>query len=391
MAKKDPEISAKQAEEMREYLSVEYWLQDLNPTGHRHLLRSMVRFTRFTGKNPDEILEWARKADSHEIQDMINQASKTVTSPIALKSDMRSFLRHNGVNNLPKTRLKYVPKQFHRGYKREEIKKLIGFLRNRYHKLYAYMVVETGLRAQMVLDIQYKHIKEDWEAQPRPDCIAVKFPTDYYSRSKAAGFCFLGPHSIELLKEIIERDRLKLKPEDHIIAIQYQGIYAALNRAKAAAGLPRELQPIHGFRKWFDRAVTDTDIPHEYKDLLKGRFTETVAKHYTDRGWEDVLRPMYRKVLPLLDPDVTPNPELDKELRDWKDEKSQLLKKFEQEKEDMARKVLKFMDENKKVLEASQRLGPYLEMMEKANLSPEELKEFFTLARDKARKGKGKT
>src|SRR5207245_888918 len=98
---------------------------------------------------------------------------------------------------------------------REEVRKLIGFLDNNHHKLFAYIAVESGLRAQMILDIRYRHIREDYEKVPTVIPTAIRFEPEYYNRTKSAGFTFLGERSVALLKEYLGGKTPK--PDDRLI------------------------------------------------------------------------------------------------------------------------------------------------------------------------------
>jgi len=117
---------------------------------------------------------------------------------------MRSFLRHNGLNSLPKANLAYTLQEWHRAYKAEEGRKLLSYLDGPFHKLYVYKAVESGLGAQKILDIKYRHIKEDLEAGLEE--VAVRFEPSEYSK-KSAGFTFLGKRSVGLVRELIAKGR----------------------------------------------------------------------------------------------------------------------------------------------------------------------------------------
>ena len=55
---------------------------------------------------------------------------------------LRSVLHHNGYNSLPKTDLQYFSRTWHRGYKREEIQRLLAQLRKKHQKLFVLMAAE---------------------------------------------------------------------------------------------------------------------------------------------------------------------------------------------------------------------------------------------------------
>src|SRR6266566_9284116 len=85
---------------------------------------------------------------------------------------LRSFLHHNGYNSLPKTDLQYVSQAWHRGYKREEIQRLLFQIRKRHHRLFVLMAAESGLRSHVIMELAYRHVMEDLENGTRP--VAIK-------------------------------------------------------------------------------------------------------------------------------------------------------------------------------------------------------------------------
>ncbi len=103
--------------------------------------------------------------ESVEVQDLIDKTSLEFKPAIQFcyRVALRSFLSHNGYNSLPKTDLQYVSQQWHRGYKRDEIKKLLGYLRQKVHKLFVVMAAESGLRSHVLMELRYSHIAEDLE------------------------------------------------------------------------------------------------------------------------------------------------------------------------------------------------------------------------------------
>ncbi len=105
--------------------------------------------------------------DPVEVKDVIEKVAESIpfgSSRFNFEIGMRSFLRTNGFNNLPKANLGYTLKQWHRGYKREEIRNLLVFLDNTLHKLYVHTALESGLRSKTIRAIRYEHIKENYEA-----------------------------------------------------------------------------------------------------------------------------------------------------------------------------------------------------------------------------------
>lgn len=94
-----------------------------------------------------------------EVQDLIDRTSlefKPATQ-FCYRVALRSFLHHNGYNSLLKTDLQYVSQAWHRGYKREEIQRLLGQLRKKHQRLFVVMATESGLRSHVLMDLKYRH------------------------------------------------------------------------------------------------------------------------------------------------------------------------------------------------------------------------------------------
>src|SRR2546425_3338689 len=296
------------AQELLKSPSVERWLRDKEPKTRQNYLGQMIVFSEKSEQSPEEFLDWAKHVDPVEVQDRISKMADGLkpAAKFNFQIEMRSFLRHSGYNSLPKSKITYTVQDWHRGYKKEEIRKLLGFLDSLPHKLYVYAALESGFRIRTVLSIKYKHIKEDFEAGIVP--VAIRLGPEFYGKKKSAGFSFLGERSVALIKEGIKNGIIKTKDESPLIPIEYAAVYDAVVRAREKAGLDKKIQPNHGLRKYFEDALDAARIDQNQKAMIEGRFAGTRAKHYTSRDWDE-LRKVYREAYPQIDVD-TANPEL---------------------------------------------------------------------------------
>ena len=290
-------------EALQAYLTVQRWIRDKEPKTVTNYLSNMVVFQRRTGMDPDRFLAWAKTVDPVEVQDMIEKASEGLRESMrfTLKSDMRSLLRHNGYNNMPKVKTGYTLQDWHRGYKKPEVKKLIDYLNEPVRKLFVYVSAETGLRANTVLALRYHHIKEDLEQNIVP--CAIRLEPKFCGKRKSAGYTFLGERSVTLLHDCIRQKLVKTSDDSPLIPAAYSGLYGPLIRARQRAGLDPKIQPNHGLRKYFEDALDAARVDHEKKMMLEGHFAGTRAKHYTDREWDE-LRKIYREAYPHIDVDA---------------------------------------------------------------------------------------
>jgi len=259
----------------------------------------MTRFQLLTGLSPEQLLQWCKTVESVEVQDLIDKTSIEFKPAIQFcyRVAIRSFLRHNGYNSLPKTDLQYVSKQWHRGYRGEEVEKLLACLRQKVHKVFVVMAAESGLRSNILMELRYSHIIEDFESGTIP--AAVRLEPRFYAGKKAAGYTFLGDASVRLIRECLDLGLIEEKPESRLIQRSYWSVWAAVNRVRRKIGLDPKIQPCHGFRKYFENALDEANIDHEKKMIIEGHFAGTRAKHYADRDVEQ-LRDIYRRAYPFI-------------------------------------------------------------------------------------------
>ena len=250
----------------------------------------MGRFQILTGLTPEKFLAWTKTVESVEVQDLIDRTSFEFKPAIQFcyRVALRSFLTHNGYNCLPKTDLQYVSQAWHRGYRRHEIRALLGQLRQKHHTLFVTMAAESGLRSHVLMELRYRHIMEDLESGTVP--VAVRLEPRFHTGKKAAGYTFLGGGSVSLLREYIKDGSVEPRPESRLIPRSYYGAWAAIHRASRKAGLDPQVQTCHGFRKYFENALDDANIDHEKKMVIEGHFAGTRARHYTGRDVDDYGR-----------------------------------------------------------------------------------------------------
>src|SRR5205807_3079340 len=183
----------------------------------KHYLGYMGRFQVQTGISPEEFLRWSKTVESVEVQDLIDKTSIDFKPAIQFcyRVAIRSYLRHNGYNSLPKTDLQYVSQAWHRGYKREEIQRLLGQLRKKHHQLFVLMAAESGLRSHVLMELRYRHVMEDFENGMVP--MAVRLEPRFYAGKKAAGYTFLGEGSVRLLRECLNERVVEARPDSKLI------------------------------------------------------------------------------------------------------------------------------------------------------------------------------
>lgn len=186
---------------------------------------------------------------------------------------------------------------FTEGYSRAEIQKLLGQLPNPVHKLYVNFEKDAGFRANDTLYVRYKHVQRDFEAGQK--YVHVKFEEERYKRRKAPGRSFIGPNTVDLLRQLFDKGTLSRAPEAKLFNFSYRNIVKVIDRAKKEAGLRPEIQPSHGLRKFFEGCLDRTGMDHNKKLQLEGH-SNGVRNAYTSRDIDE-LRGLYEQAYRFLD------------------------------------------------------------------------------------------
>ena len=285
--------------------TVSRWLRDKpNHYTRYYYTKRLEKFLEFTGreigvKTPAEWISWAKSNDSILVGDMIEKFGETQSrySQRFAMAVVRSHLKRNGYTNLPSMPGRSHKKQFHPGYEREQALELLGYLDDKMQKLYVYFAKDSGLRAADILEIRYRHIKKDFEADK--DFVHIEFEPSFYERRKSSGITFIGPNSLKLLRELVVAGRVKQTDEAKIFPFVYKTISFALRLANKKAGLDVRIQPSHGLRKFFTNSLSRVGMDSDRKKQLEGHSLD-VEWAYTSQNIDE-LRRLYGQAYKYLD------------------------------------------------------------------------------------------
>lgn len=354
--------------------AVERWLRFKAEVTKGNYVRTLNRFLGFIGpelsvKDPSGFVKWAKsRPDNLEVQDIVEKFGEheNPTSRLISMSVVRSLLKRNGTN-LPSTSgQRQVKKAFHRSYTRQEVQTLLSYLDRPLWKLYVLICKDSGLRAQDVLSLCYRHVKKDLE-KPGNEYVHLALEPGYYSRRKASGITFVGPDTVKLLKQLIDegvikkegairevtvkgrgRQQRKLKKDPtQLFPMTYSNIGEVLRIARKKANLDPLLQPSHGLRKFFTNSLNRTGMDERKKKQLEGH-SLGVENAYTDQLVEE-LRTCYEQAYQFLDLSEeagagTRVKELEKTLDSWKLDKEAMR----QEIAEVKTMILDLMRQQKK-------------------------------------------
>jgi hypothetical protein len=340
--------------------SVERWLRYKGELTKKYYPLILGRFIEnLTGpqlglKDPASLIAWARaQPDNIEVQDLIEKfgESQPRTVQLVRMSALRSFYKRNGVSLPSMASGRQYQKNFHRGYKREEIQAVLGYLNSPVQKLYVLVAKDTGLRAHDIFDLRYRHLKRDLEA--KQEYVHLYLEPEWYNRRKASGRTFIGPETVKLLKECIaeklignfeevkttdndgrvrvERKYLGLTDDSKVFPFVYPTIAGSLALAREKARLDPLIQPSHGLRKFFENCLDRAGLDYDLKRQLEGRSTGVRSRHYTDRDIES-LREEYVKAYSFLDlREAAVTPQVVRELQELDREKTKHIEALKDE------------------------------------------------------------
>ena len=300
-------------------------------TSKREYLSVIRRFLDFAGpelavKDPSSLVVWAKsRPDNLEVQDIIEKFGETQseTSKTVCMYIVRSLLKRNGATLPSMGGARQIMKNWHRGYERAELQSLIGYLDRPFQKLYVLVAKDSGLRAQDILSLRYRHVQKDLEAGEK--FVHLRLEPSFYNRKKASGLTFVGPDAVKLLRQLIDEgwthnvirtlpgkkgekarkatktitEKISKDPDAKLFNMSYAAMGESLMLARNKAGLDPLLQPSHGARKFFESCLDRTGMDVHLKLRIEGHASGS-RDHYTTRDIEG-LRNEYEKAYPFLD------------------------------------------------------------------------------------------
>src|SRR2546422_2265336 len=266
--------------------SVERWLRKKEDTTKELYLFTFKRILETQGKDwgfsdPESLVKWAENHKPVDVQDLIEKAAlaaKGRASQTTAAVVLRSFLKRNGLQ-LPSAAWDSHASSWHRGLKRSEIQRYLSFLDNKHQKAYVMFAKDSGLRVHHILQVRYRHIRKDFEANQ--EYVYVDLEPEFYYKRKAAGRTFIGPDTTRLLHELIEEGRIKRDPDARLFPWLKANLRNSLRLALRKAGLDHSIHPSHGLRKFFMYALDRVgmmELASTQKLYLDGRHPGPVKR-----------------------------------------------------------------------------------------------------------------
>jgi integrase len=218
--------------DIEQYLSVQKWLtlRASTQTTKNSYISKFRYFLKITKLNPDVLVEEWKKVKYNPIarQKFIDELSETIQDFYCYVLNRKTLAELTKRNTIMvvKSFFKFhkIPLEiddpamkatvtFHnRSITKEEIRKILDVSGPR-EKAFFIMMVETGLRPDTLVKLQYKHIKTEYEQGKIP--MKIDLPAQLLKDRVGDRFTFLGEDGYKILKTYL--DTLgKLDDEDYI-------------------------------------------------------------------------------------------------------------------------------------------------------------------------------
>ena len=288
--------------------SVEIWLRKScgSKGTAKHYRNDIERFFKYAGVKPDDLVaEWKRvKYDYREREQFIDEWTEKIEEYI-YSEDLESytpstrmfklavivsFFKHNRIPVEPEKQ-KHVYVKFHnRDIAREEVRRILNHVNLR-DRTFFLMMLESGLRPITLVQLRYKHIKRDFEANRVP--MMIELPSELLKDRVSARWTFIGQDAFQSLKEHL-KPRMPLKNEDVIFqperkdATKPHPSPAAFSRKFSNVALklgiaekeeykkPKKIR-LYCLRKWFNNNCRYDGFDSAYKEFWIGHQTTQTA------------------------------------------------------------------------------------------------------------------
>ena len=313
----------------REKLSnVERWLKSASGTrlteqDYRYKLK---KFCSYYDINAETIINQWKKVkyeewrDREQYTDKLNERLQDYylslkgyasLSRKGLVSPIISFLKFYGINVKISMEKYTCVKYGNRAITKEEIKRILEHSNLRDRTFYL-LALETGLRPNTLVQLQYKHIKEDFEKNTVP--MAINVPAMIVKDRVGDRISFIGEDGFKSLKEYLS-PRLPLKDNDFLFAPlkplrtkdtpylkrntftnQFSKQVIRLGIEKQREKLKPKKISLYSLRKYFRNNI---GLDKSVREYFMGHSLGTDA-FYIDRTNIDKYRKMYAEAYPKI-------------------------------------------------------------------------------------------
>lgn len=325
--------------DLSQYRTVEVWLTTTtNSLGTRRgYVGRFGKFLDYTGINPDELVqEWKQAKykfpENKKFEDrytdilqnyyamLCSRDNLSPTTPNSIITPIMSFFKFHRIPiEIRKQKNVYI-KYHNKDITKEEIKKILEHSGIR-EKAFFLMMVESGLRPNTIVQLKYKHIKEDFESNRIP--MKIQVPAEIVKDRVGNRFSFLGEDGFNALHAYLStRDKIEdddylfverrdtatrpyLSPETFGNAFSRKVLKLGLAE-RGEKGKPKPLR-LYCLRKYFRNKIRVEDTA--YREFWMGHKWGT-DEHYLTRDVE-THRERYKEAYPSLRIYDQPSPRLE--------------------------------------------------------------------------------
>jgi len=296
------------------YPSVQLWFKKAihSPRGSEDALRRLRCFFEAADVEPSAIIEeWQSVRYDYRRREMfLDRWSEQIEAyyygldddyaPTTRKSTVTpviSYFKHNKIPIEPDISDRIYVKYHNRDISKEEIQRILEYASLR-DRAFFLVMAESGQRPYTLVQLRYKHIKEDFEARKIP--MKIDLPAELIKDRVGHRFTFIGEDALARLKAYL-RPRLPLKDDDLIFAPLRKGRMKgnflspeAFGNAFSRIVLKLDLDtPVEGgkpkglrlycLRKYFRNQIRVSDIG--FREFWMGH-TFGTDEHYLTRDLE---------------------------------------------------------------------------------------------------------
>jgi integrase len=314
-----------------QFLTVRRWFEKLeedrplpldnNSNTVRHYLSYLMKFCKWIGKDPDEIIrERLDDRDSDDIETverydrlvrLFSRGYKKRQKPVAAREAvvaLKSFFTKNSASLSVKSPRKIVEKERNR-LLINEIKELLRFCDAR-EKAFVLLELQTGARPLSLLSLKYGDIKADFESKNLP--VRVHFRIFNVKGQYAPYTTFFGLDTYKALQDYLklrELDGEKIDDQSPLMRKAkthapetYAGLSkmcAKLTRLAHMLKINKQITP-GTFRRTF-QTIMEQHLPVNWVDRLMGhvRFRGIQGDAYSQPTIEDLIE-AYKKAEPHI-------------------------------------------------------------------------------------------
>jgi integrase len=294
--------------------SIQFWVNKRcgSETTVRRYMRRSKLFFEWAGTHPDKLVatwkkvkydyrlreqfidEWTEKLENYIFNNLENYTPLSRLNELGM---VESFFKAHKIPVEP-DKPKHPFVKFHnRDITKKEIRRIVEHttLRN---KTFFLMMAESGLRPYTLVQLRYKHIKKDFEANTVP--MRIELPSELLKDRVEARWTFIGEDAFKVLKAYL-KPRLPLQDEnliflskrsdtkhDFLLPQTFTNIFGRVAlklriTETTQKGKPKPIR-LYCLRKFFNNNLRYEGFNTAYREFWMGH--KTTQTHYISRDPE---------------------------------------------------------------------------------------------------------